>query len=161
MLVDYVRVYQNSTTINAGSWYSVNNANSGLCLDDANSGTGNGTPVQQNTCSNGQYHQEWQFIPTDSGYYRVTSRNAAISWDVTGGPGATGNSVPIQLWGYGGGTNQQWKPVALGNGTYQFVARNSGLCLDVPAASASGGVQLQQYTCNNTGAQSFILSQQN
>ena len=160
-LVDYVRVYSPSTAaINPAAWYTVNNANSGLCLDDANSGTGTGTPVQQNTCTYGQWHQEWQFTPTDSGYYKVTSRNTPLVWDVTGGPGATGNSVPVQLWSYGGGANQQWKPVALGNGTFQFVARHSGLCLDTPAASTNPGQQLQQYTCNNTGAQSFLLSQQ-
>lgn len=38
-----------------------------------------------------------------------------------------------------------------------IVAVNSGLCADVPNSSLSGGVQLQQYDCNGTGAQSFKL----
>jgi hypothetical protein len=64
----------------------------------------------------------------------------------------------IQLWAYGGGDNQQWQPVAEANGGYHFVNRNSGKCLDVPSASTADSTQLQQYTCNGTGAQSFTLS---
>ena len=111
-------------------------------------------------CSSGLAEEQWQFTPTDSGYFKVTNRNAGLVWDVTGGPGATAIGTKIQLWSYGGGTNQQWMPVSLGNGTYKFVARNSGLCLDVPSASTANGVQLQQYTCNGTAAQAFVLTQQ-
>ena len=160
MLVDYVRVYQSSTTINSGVWYAVSNQNSGSCVDDTGGGTTNGTSVQQWACGGGNTNQQWQFTPTDSGYYKVTSRNAPEVWDVTGGNSATGSGVKIQLWSYGGGNNQQWMPVSLGNGLYKFVARNSGLCLDVPGASTSNGVQLQQYTCNGTGAQAWLLTQQ-
>jgi len=160
MLVDYVRVYQSSSSINSGTWYNVTNQNSGSCVDDANWGTANGSIVQQWICGSSQYNQEWQFTPTDSGYYTVTSRQAGLVWDVTGGAGATGSGALIELWSYGGGTNQQWMPVSLGNGTYKFVARNSGLCLDVPSASTANGVQLQQYTCNGTAAQAFVLTQQ-
>jgi beta-glucanase (GH16 family) len=159
-LVDYVRVYQAANSINSNAWYNVSNQNSGSCVDDANWSASNGSIVQQWVCGGSQYNQEWQFRPTDSGYYTVTNRNAALVWDVTGGPGATGNGALIQLWGYGGGTNQQWMPVSLGNGSYKFVARNSGLCLDIPSASTANGVQLQQYACNGTGAQSFSLTQQ-
>jgi len=160
MLVDYVRVYQSSTTINSGVWYAVSNQNSGSCVDDTGGGTANGTAVQQWACGSGNSNQQWQFTPTDSGYYKVTSRNAPEVWDVTGGNSATGSGVKIQLWSYGGGNNQQWMPVSLGNGLYKLVARNSGLCLDVPGASTSNGVQLQQYTCNGTGAQAWLLTQQ-
>jgi hypothetical protein len=160
MLVDYVRVYQSSTAINTGVWYSVSNQNSGSCVDDTGGGTTNGTAVQQWACGSGNANQQWQFTPTDSGYYKVTSRKAPLVWDVTGGNSATGTGVKIQLWSYGGTNNQQWKPVSLGNGQYKFVARNSGLCLDVPSASTANGVQLQQYTCNGTGAQAWLLTQQ-
>lgn len=161
MLVDYVRVWQSSTSINTGVYYTVSNQNSGACVDDTSGGTSNGTAVQQWACGAGNTNQQWQFTPTDSGYYRISSRNASSeSWDVTGGASATSSGTKIQLWSYGGGTNQQWMPVSLGNGQYKFVARNSGLCLDVPGASTSNGVQLQQYTCHGTGAQAWVLTQQ-
>ena len=47
-----------------------------------------------------------------------------------------------------------------GGGYYHFVSRHSGKCLDVPAASTADSVQLVQYTCNGTAAQSFRLAQQ-
>jgi beta-glucanase (GH16 family) len=160
-LVDYVRVYQSSSTITASNWYTVTNKNSGSCVDATNMGTTNGTTVQQWACGVGQSNQEWQFTPVGNGYYEVTNRNApSLAWNVTGGVGATATGVKIQLWSYGGATNEQWQPVALGNGAYQFVARNSGLCLDTPSASTANGVQLQQYTCNGTAAQAFYLTQQ-
>jgi len=146
--------------ISSSTWYQVVNANSGKCVDDANGSTSNGTAVQQWACASGNTNQQWQFQPTDSGYYKVVSRNAATAaWDVTGGTGATGNGTPIQLWAYGGGTNQQWKPALQSNGTYTFTARNSGTeCLDVTNRSTSNGTQLQQWACTSGDtAQAFQL----
>jgi glucosylceramidase len=149
--------------ITPGAWYQVINQNSNACVDQAGGGTANGTIVQQWACVTGSTNQGWQFRATDSGYYNVLNRTAAAQnevWDVTGGTGATGDSVKIQTWAYGGGTNEQWLPVSLGSGYYKMVARNSGKCLDVPGASTANGVQLQQYTCNGTAAQAWRLVQQ-
>jgi beta-glucanase (GH16 family) len=163
MFVDYVRVYQQGApppAIDSTRWYNVINQTSGACVDDYGWRTADGTPVIQWACGSGQYNQEWQFQPTDSGYYRVMVRYAPwLGWDVTGGAGATGNAVPVQLWSVGGsgGTNQQWKPVSLGNGYFKFVARHSGRCLDVPGSSTANGARLQQWDCNGTGAQAFRL----
>jgi glucosylceramidase len=146
--------------INSSTWYQVINANSGKCVDDTSGSTANGTAVQQWSCTSGNYNQEWQLQPTDSGYYKVVTRNSSsAAWDVTGGSGATSDGTPIQLWAYGGGTNQQWKPTLLSNGDYTFTARNSGSeCLDVTNRSTSNGTQLQQWTCTSgDSAQSFQL----
>ena len=83
-----------------------------------------------------------------------------MAWDVTGGPDATSDRVPIQLWAYAGGTNQQWQPTALGGGYYTFAARHSGKCLDVTDVSTSDGTRLQQWTCTDGPAQSFRLAAQ-
>jgi hypothetical protein len=149
-----------SATISTTAWYNIVNTNSNQCVDAADWGTSNGTAVQQYTCGAAQYNQEWQFQPTDSGYYRVVSRNAtSLVWDVTGGPWATADGIPIQLWTYAGNTNQQWMPVALGDGAFKFVTRNSSKCLDVPGATTAVLARLQQYDCNGTGAQSYTLQQ--
>jgi hypothetical protein len=152
-----------TSTISTSAWYNVVNRNSSLCVDATGWGTANGTIVQQYTCGAAQTNQEWQFQPTDSGYYRVVNRNAYnataanVVWDVTGGPWATADKTPIQLWSNAGNTNQQWMPVALGDGAYKFVARNSSKCLDVPGAAVTVSTPLQQYDCNGTGAQSYTL----
>jgi hypothetical protein len=145
--------------ISTTAWYNVVNQNSNRCADAAASGTANGTRVQQWACGAGQ-NQQWQFRPTDSGFYRIVVRHAStLGLDVTGGPGATGTGVKVQLWTVGAapGANQQWQPVSLGNGQYRLVARHSSKCLDVPGASLGDGVQLQQWDCNGSGAQTFRL----
>jgi hypothetical protein len=145
-----------------GIWYNVVNVNDGSCVDVYNWGTTLGTSLDQWTCGNGQANQQWQFTPTGNGYYKVSSRYLAASWNVTGGTGAMGNGTPIQLWSYDGGSNEQWQAVFLhtdsnGNNVYKFIAQNSGLCLDTPAASSTNGLQLDQYTCIGTNAQAFTL----
>ena len=169
MNVDYVRVYQlgsgpapTATTSGSGggisttAWYAVINQNSGKCVDDTGGATANGTKVQQYGCSSGNNNQKWQFQPTDSGYYKIVSiNNSTAVWDVSGP--STADGALVHLWTYGGGTNQQWQAVSVGGGYYKFVSRYSGKCLDVPSASTTDGVQLQQYTCNGTGAQAWRL----
>ncbi|WP_371477370.1 RICIN domain-containing protein [Kitasatospora sp. NBC_00315] len=136
-------------------WTTVVNKASGKCVDARAAAATDGTAVQQYSC-NGSAAQQWQLQATDSGNVRVNSQvDASRAWDVTGV--STADSALVQLWSYSGGSNQQWLPVAEGGGWYHFVNRNSGKCLDVPAASAADSVQLGQYTCNGTGAQSFSL----
>ena len=106
-----------------------------------------GTPLRQWFCDGG-LNQQWQFRPTDGGYYNVIPRKVSSQpWDVTGGAAATGNGVKVQLWSLGGsgGRNQQWRPESLGNGRWRFRARHSGRCLDVLGASTAEGLQLQQW----------------
>ncbi|MER7922495.1 RICIN domain-containing protein [Streptomyces sp. NPDC096057] len=134
---------------------TVVNKGSGKCVDARSAASADGTAVQQYTC-NGSTAQNWQLTATDGGYYRVNSNlNGAEAWDVT--DVSTADSAPVQLWTYSSGANQQWLPVAEANGAYHFVNRNSGKCLDVPSASTADSVQLAQYTCNGTAAQSFTL----
>ncbi|WUV38068.1 RICIN domain-containing protein [Streptomyces sp. NBC_01483] len=134
---------------------TVVNKGSGKCVDARSAASADGTAVQQYTC-NGSTAQNWQLVAGSDGYYRVNSNlDATKAWDVTGV--STADSAPVQLWTYSGGNNQQWLPVAEADGAYHFVNRNSGKCLDVPSASTSDSVQLAQYTCNGTAAQSFTL----
>ncbi|MFE4696580.1 RICIN domain-containing protein [Streptomyces sp. NPDC056738] len=137
-------------------WATVVNAGSGKCVDARAAGTADGTAVQQYAC-NASQAQQWRFAATSGGYSQVGNRtDATKAWDVTGV--STADGAPVQLWTYGGGTNQQWQAVAETGGAYHFVNRNSGKCLDVPSASAADSVQLQQYTCNGTAAQSFYVN---
>jgi hypothetical protein len=134
---------------------TVTNVGSGKCVDARAAATANGTAVQQYAC-NGTGAQLWQFTATDGGYYRIGVSTAPDQvWDET--DVSTADGALTQLWLYGGGANQQWLPVAEAGGAFHFVNRNSGKCLDVPAASTADSVQLQQYTCNGTAAQSFNL----
>jgi hypothetical protein len=147
--------------INTSAWYEVVNENSGLCASAAGGGTANGTAVEQLACT-GATSQLWQFVPVASGEYEVLNENAQSAgeaWNITGGNGATASGDLLQMWAYGGtgNTNELFAADHLSNGYYNFIADNSGLCIDTPGASTASGVQLQQYTCNGTGAQEFSL----
>ena len=148
--------------LSTSAWYEVVNANSGLCLSAAGSGTANGTAVQQLACT-GATSQLWQFVATSvTGYYEVLNDNAQTegeSWNITGGVGATANGDLLQIWNYGGtgNTNALFSANVQSSGAYTFTADNDGLCVDVPGSSTASGVQLQQYTCNGTTAQEFNL----
>jgi hypothetical protein len=149
--------------ISTSTWYEVVNENSGLCASAAGGGTANGTAVEQLACT-GATSQLWQFVSVASGYYEVLNENAQSegeSWNITGGVGATASGDKLQIWAYGGtgNTNELFAANQLSSGYYNFVADNSGLCIDTPGASTASGVQLQQYTCNGTGAQEFSLVQ--
>jgi hypothetical protein len=141
--------------ISPTAWYRVVSRANGKCVDARGAATANGTAIQQYTC-NGTNAQQYQFQPTTGGYLRINNRgNAAQVLDVK--DQSTANSAAIQLWSYGGGLNQQWQAVAEAGGYYHLINRNSGKCLDIPGASSTDGVQLGQYTCNGTTAQSFQL----
>src|SRR3954447_21903038 len=145
------------------AWYRITNASTGRCLDARDWGTSNGTALQQWQCGGTQTNQQWQFVPTDGGYYRVVNRNApALVWDVTGGPSPTADGTPIQLWTWvpPGGTNQQWKPETLSEGRWRLEARHSGKCLELPGASSANGARVVQAACNSGAAQAFRLSAQ-
>ncbi|MGC4771798.1 RICIN domain-containing protein [Micromonospora sp. DT44] len=141
--------------ISPTAWHTVVNRGNGKCVDARAAGTANGTAIQQYACNNSTA-QQYQFVPTSDGYLRVNNRNnSAQVLDVT--DRSTADSAPIQLWSYSGGVNQQWRAESEGGGYYRIVNRSSGKCLDVPGASTADSVQLIQYTCNGTAAQSFRL----
>jgi hypothetical protein len=152
--------------INTSAYYEIVNENSGLCEEPAGGGVANGTAVEQEPCaSTPAAAQEWQFVSVATGEYEVLNVNAASegeSLNITGGVGATASGDLVQIWAYGGAgnTNELFAADAVSGGYYNFVADNSGLCIDTPGASVTAGVQLQQYTCNGTGAQEFKLVQE-
>jgi hypothetical protein len=160
--INFMSLASASSGISTSTWYEVVNKNSGLCASAAGGGTANGTAVEQLACT-GATSQLWQFVPVASGEYEVLNENAQSageSWNITGGTGATASGDLLQTWAYGGtaNTNELFAASQLPNGDYNFTADNSGLCIDTPGASTASGVQLQQYTCNGTGAQEFSLT---
>jgi len=130
-----------SASISPARWYKIANTNSQGCIDAAGWSTGNDTPVLQWTCGQQQWNQEWQFRPTDSGYYTLKNRNAPGQViDISGESIVNGSRV--QLWSFWGGGNQQWMPVVMSNGSYKFIGRESRHCLDIPEASKTNGARL-------------------
>lgn len=165
--IDYVHVGSGSATPTPttpgptptpvpGAAGTIVNKNSGKCVDAAGAGTANGTFVQQFTCNNTNA-QKWTRTATSGGNVRIgTNNNVNQVWDVNAS--STADGAKVRLFANSGANNQQWLPVAETGGFFHLVARHSGKCLDVPSASTADAVQLQQWTCNGTAAQSFKLN---
>jgi predicted alpha-1,2-mannosidase len=122
----------------------VSGVSSGLCLDDSQSSTTDGNPVQIYTCNN-TGAQEWT-IATD-GTVRALGK-CLDAWQ----SGST-NGTKIDLYTCNGTGAQQWTA----GPNSSLVNQESGLCLDDPSASTTAGTQLQLYGCDNTNAQVWHL----
>ena len=126
------------STISTTAWYYIVNKSSTLCVDASGWGYTDGTVVQQYTCGGTQNNQEWQFQPTDGGYYQVVNRNALSGagfhavLQVTGGPWATAEPGGRSIVGLCRRDQPAVDAGLAGHGAYKFVARNSSKCLDVP-----------------------------
>ncbi|MGI5458531.1 lectin [Streptomyces sp. CA-249302] len=122
----------------------VSGLSSGLCVDDAQSGTTNGTHVQIYGCDD-TYAQDWTIA--DDGTIRTLGKCLDVS------DSGTSDKTPVQLWTCNATGAQQWQPGASGS----LVNPQSGKCLDVPDSTTTEGTQLQIYTCNNSTAQNWTL----
>jgi len=122
----------------------VSGVSSGLCVDDSNSSTTNGSHVQIWTC-NGTGAQNWT-IESDG-----TIQVLGGCMDVNGA-GTTAGTV-VQYWQCNGTVAQQWQARSDGS----LYNPNSGMCLDDPNSSTTTGTQLQIWTCNGTNAQKWTI----
>jgi hypothetical protein len=102
--------------------------------------------MQQWDCWGGD-NQKFQFTPV-SGGYEITAKNSGLQLDVSGGPAATQDGVPVIQWPYWGGSNEIWNVQANSDGSFTLTAQNSGKCLDVNGASPYNGAVVQQWSCN-------------
>jgi murein DD-endopeptidase MepM/ murein hydrolase activator NlpD len=143
--------------VNTNAWYSAVIQASGKAMDARGGSSTNGTAVQQYP-GNGSNSQNWQFIATDAGFYRIASAlNPNQVLDVSGGSGADG--ARAQLWVWASGANQQWIPVDAGSGYVTLRPRHAtSKCLEVPGGSTADSIQLQIYSCNGTSSQRFKLT---
>ncbi len=104
----------------------------GKCVDDASSGTSNGTHIQLYTC-NGTGAQNWTVAPDNT--LQVFNK----CMDVINGGTTAGTKV--QLYTCNGTAAQQW----VANSAGEIVNTGSGLCLY--ASTTNNTDQLQIYTC--------------
>jgi hypothetical protein len=131
----------------------------GKCVDVSNSGTADGTNVQQWGC-NGTNAQRWQFINVANDIYEIRTLVNGKCLDVSGSGTADGTNV--QEWSCNGSVAQRWRAVALGNARYQLMPQTAAnKCLDVSGSGTADGTNVQQWTCNGTVAQSFTLALDN
>jgi hypothetical protein len=86
---------------------------------------------------------------------QIIAQHSGRCLDIVGGnPNPT---TPTHQWSCVNVPWQQWDIIPFDT-TYHFIKnKNTQLCLDVPNGIPSDGLQLWQYTCNNTDAQKFTV----
>ncbi len=159
MLVDYVRVYQgSSSSIVSGGIYTLAAKCSGKVLDVANASTEDGAKMIQwtnYTASN----QQFRVDDMGNGYYRLTAVHSGKVLDVPNYSPDSG--VQLQQCWDNGSDAQRWRIVDVGNGYYKLISKTSGLVMDVSNSSTADGAVVQQWTDNGTDAQKWLFTRIN
>lgn len=135
--------------------YQIKNVNSGLALDTQNSGTAQGTPVDQNTPSSSAT-QSWNVIDAGSGLYKIQDAASGLVLGITNESTANGGTALI--WGDNGTPDHLWRFLAAGNGQYKIQNYHSGLLLGVSNMSTSPGAQVLQWSDNGTADHLWTLT---
>ncbi|WP_281426311.1 RICIN domain-containing protein [Nonomuraea coxensis] len=128
--------------VDTSAWYVLVNRNSGKALDVYNLSTADGGRITQWTRNN-QNQQQWQFVDSGGGYYRVKSRHSGKVLDVYNW--STANGGAIVQWADTNGTNQQWRLADSSDGYVRLISRHSNKALEVQGASTADGANIVQY----------------
>ncbi|MEU1438277.1 non-reducing end alpha-L-arabinofuranosidase family hydrolase [Streptomyces sp. NPDC005775] len=131
-----------AATVDPQASYVLVNRNSGKALDVYNMATDDGARITQWT-RNDQNQQQWQFIDSGDGYYRVKSVHSGKVLDVYNWSTANGGSI-VQ-WTDLNATNQQWRLADSSDGYVRLISRHSGKALEVQGASTADGGNVVQY----------------
>ena len=131
-----------AATVDTNAWYVLVNRNSGKALDVYNLATNDGARITQWARNNGN-QQQWQFVDSGGGYYRVKSRLSGKVLDVSSFSTANGGSI-VQ-WTDLNGTNQQFRLADSDSGYVRLINRNSNKAMEVQGASTADGGNIVQY----------------
>ncbi|MFD8382248.1 non-reducing end alpha-L-arabinofuranosidase family hydrolase [Streptomyces sp. NPDC059679] len=131
-----------AATVDLNASYVLVNRNSGKALDVYNMATDDGARITQWT-RNDQNQQQWQFVDSGDGYYRIKSRHSGKVLDVHNWSTANGGSI-VQ-WADLNGTNQQWRLADSPDGYVRFISRHSNKALEVQGASTADDANVVQY----------------
>ncbi|MFI1929182.1 non-reducing end alpha-L-arabinofuranosidase family hydrolase [Streptomyces sp. NPDC020330] len=131
-----------AATVDPDASYVLVNRNSGKALDVYNRATADGARITQWT-RNDQSQQQWQFVDSGGGYYRIKSRHSGKVLDVHNWSTANGGSI-VQ-WADLNAANQQWRLADSSDGYVRFVSRHSGKALEIQGASTADNANTVQY----------------
>jgi beta-xylosidase len=143
-----------AATVDVTAWYELINRNSGKALDVCGVSTADGACIQQYTRSGGQ-NQQWQFVDSGGGYYRVRARHSGKVLDVYNWSTADGGAI-VQ-WTDGNGTNQQFRLADSPDGYVRLISRHSNKAIDVQNASTADGARVIQWADHGGNNQQWQL----
>jgi hypothetical protein len=131
-----------AATVDPNASYVLVNRNSGKALDVYNMATNDGARITQ-WSRNDQNQQQWQFVDSGGGYYRIKSRHSGKVLDVHNRSTANGGSI-VQ-WADLNSTNQQWRLADSADGYVRLISRHSNKALEVQGAATADNANIVQY----------------
>ncbi|MEU6684085.1 non-reducing end alpha-L-arabinofuranosidase family hydrolase [Streptomyces sp. NPDC046832] len=131
-----------AAAVDPNASYVLVNRNSGKALDVSNMATSDGARITQWT-RNDQNQQQWQFVDSGDGYYRIKSRHSGKVLDVHNR--STANGGAIVQWADQNGTNQQWRLADSSDGFVRLISRHSNKALEVQGAATADNANVVQY----------------
>lgn len=149
-----------------GGTYTVVNQLSGKALDDTNASNANGNQIQQ-WDRDGYPQQNWTITSQGGGVYTIVNQLSGKALDASA---SMTNGTIMQQWDRNGFTQQNWIIVPAGscngfpvqsNTPYTLVNQQSSLALDDTNASTANGTRMQQWNCNGSAQQNWVLSPMN
>ncbi len=132
-----------AATVDTTAWYVLVNRNSSKALDMAGVSSADGAAVTQWARHDGT-NQQFQFVDSGDGYYRIKARHSGKVIDVSSW--STADNAAIHQWTDHGGVNQQFRLADSDSGYVRLINRNSGKAVEVPGFSSADGTGLVQYS---------------
>jgi hypothetical protein len=142
-IVVVVTATASAATVDTSAWYELVNRNSGKALDVCSVSTADGACIQQ-WARNGQANQQFQFVDSGGGFYRVRARHSNKVLDVSNV--STADGANIVQWTDHNGTNQQFRLADSPDGYVRLINRNSNKAVEVQNASTADGGRVVQFT---------------
>ncbi|QQQ79917.1 family 43 glycosylhydrolase [Saccharothrix sp. 6-C] len=129
-----------AAVVDTNASYVLVNRNSGKALDVYDLATNDGARISQYTRNDGAW-QQWQFVDSGGGYYRLKSRHSGKVLDFADTADRTG----LTQWTDRNGANQQFRLADSSGGYVRLVNRASGKAVDVLDFSTADGAQVVQW----------------
>ncbi|WP_328993585.1 non-reducing end alpha-L-arabinofuranosidase family hydrolase [Kribbella sp. NBC_01245] len=143
-----------AATVDPNAWYVLVNRASGKAMDVSGASTANGAAIQQWSRHDGT-NQQFQFVDSGGGYYRLRARHSAKVLDVLNA--STADGAGIAQWTEHNGTNQQFRLADSPDGNVRLINRNSNKALEVPSGSTANGTTIVQRSDGGGTNQQWLL----
>ncbi|WP_159029959.1 RICIN domain-containing protein [Streptomyces marincola] len=143
-----------AATIDTNASYVLVNRHSGKAMDVYNLATDDGAEIVQWARNDGAW-QQWQFVDSGGGWYRLKSRHSGKVLDISGF--STANGADVIQWTDNRAANQEFRVEDMDGGHIQLINRNSGKALEVWERSTADGGRISQYTDNDGANQQWRL----
>ena len=138
--------------VQTGVNYRMVGSQSGKLADIYGASTAAGAVLIQ-WSSNSGLNQQFDFVDSGSGYYRVRARHSNLVLQVT----SNNSGADITQQADSNAASQQWLVTDRGNGAYSLTNKQSGLALSVLNSSTADGAHISQSTYAGSANQLFQL----